>query len=130
MNAWVYLIAAIVLEVSGTVSMKLSQGFTRTVPSVLLIVFYVASFSSLTMALKKIEVSTAYAIWSGVGIAAISIIGIYWFQESFNWRKLFFIVLIVAGVIGLNMSGQAHGASAGEAERPQAGFPDRGGGKG
>ncbi|TMV46677.1 multidrug efflux SMR transporter [Paenibacillus mesophilus] len=130
MNAWIYLIAAIVLEVSGTVSMKLSQGFTRAVPSVLLIVFYVASFSSLMMALKKIEISTAYAIWSGVGIAAISIIGIYWFQESFNWRKLFFILLIVAGVIGLNMSGEAHGASSGEAERPRAGFPDRGGGKG
>ncbi|PYI54591.1 DMT family transporter [Paenibacillus flagellatus] len=111
MNAWLYLAAAIVLEVAGTTSMKLAQGFTRPLPSALMIVFYLTSFSSLTMALKKIEVSTAYAIWSGVGIAAISVIGALWFHESFHWRKALFIILIVAGVVGLQMSGDGHGSA-------------------
>ena len=69
MHPWLLLVSAIALEVAGTTSMKLSQGFTRLVPSVLLFVCYVASFVALTLALKKIEVSVAYAVWAGVGTA-------------------------------------------------------------
>jgi small multidrug resistance pump len=73
MQAWVYLSAAILLEVAGTTSMKLSQGFTRTLPSVLIFVFYALSFVALTLALKRLELSVAYVIWAGVGTALTTI---------------------------------------------------------
>jgi small multidrug resistance pump len=104
-SSWLALAGAIVLEVSGTISMKLSDGFTRPVPSVLIFVFYSASFVALTLALKKIDVSVAYAIWAGVGTALISIVGILYFKEPWSTLKVFSIFLIIAGVIGLNLSG-------------------------
>jgi len=61
--------------------MKLSEGLTKTLPSVLLFVFYTLSFGMLTLALKRIEVSVAYAVWSGVGTALIASIGVLWFKE-------------------------------------------------
>ena len=105
MNPWFALAGAIALEVSGTVSMKLSDGFTKLVPSILIFVFYTASFIMLTLALKKIDVSVAYAIWAGVGTALITIIGILYFKEPLSALKVFSIFLIIAGVIGLNLSG-------------------------
>lgn len=104
---WFYLIAAIALEVSGTTCMKLSQGFTKVLPSVLMFVFYGLCFSSLTFAIKRIEVSVAYAIWSGLGTALIATIGIIWFKEPVTAIKLLSLGLIIVGVIGLNASGGA-----------------------
>lgn len=98
---WFCLAGAIMLEIAGTVSMKLSQGFTRTVPSVLIFVFYAASFALMTVAVKKIDMSVSYAIWSGVGTATIALIGVYWFRESLTPMQIASIVLIVTGVIGL-----------------------------
>jgi small multidrug resistance pump len=97
-----------VLEVTGTTAMKLSHGFTRLMPSVLIFVFYGASFVALTFALKKVDVSIAYAIWSGIGTAAIAVIGIAYFREPATVVKLVSIVLIVIGVIGLNLGGMKH----------------------
>ena len=108
MQHWFFLAAAIALEVAGTVSMKLSNGFTRVVPSVLLFGFYAASFVALTFALKKIEVSVAYAVWAGVGTALIATIGVLFFRETASVLKLVSIVLIVAGVVGLNLGGAKH----------------------
>jgi len=106
--AWLYLVLAILLEVSGTTCMKLSEGFTRVVPSILLFVFYTLSFSMLTLALKRIDVSVAYAVWSGVGTALIATIGVLWFKEPATALKLVSLGLIILGVIGLNMSGGTH----------------------
>ncbi len=108
MNPWLALAGAIALEVSGTVSMKLSEGFTKLVPSVLIFVFYVASFAVLTLALKKIDVGVAYAVWAGAGTALIAIIGVLYFKEPFSVLKGFSILLIIAGVIGLNLGGVKH----------------------
>jgi small multidrug resistance pump len=105
---WLYLVLAILLEVSGTTCMKLSQGFTKMVPSVLLFVFYTLSMGMLTLALKKIDVSLAYAVWSGVGTALIATIGVLWFKEPVTALKLISIGLIIIGVVGLNLSGGAH----------------------
>jgi small multidrug resistance pump len=105
---WVYLIFAITLEVAGTTCMKLSQGFTRMVPAVLMAVCYGLSLSALTLALKKIDVSLAYAVWSGMGTALIASIGILWFKEPITTLKLISLALIILGVIGLNLSGSAH----------------------
>jgi small multidrug resistance pump len=98
---WFCLAGAIMLEIAGTMSMKLSQGFTRTVPSVLLFVCYGISFALMTVAVKRIDVSVSYAIWSGVGTATIALIGVLWFRETLTWIQVASIVLIVTGVIGL-----------------------------
>jgi len=105
MQQWFFLSSAIVFEVAGTISMKLSEGFTKLVPSVLLFMFYAASFVALTFALKKIDVSVAYAVWSGVGTALITTIGILYFREAATALKLVSILLIIVGVVGLNLSG-------------------------
>ena len=102
---WLYLASAILFEVAGTTSMKLSLGFTRLLPSILIFVFYAVSFVSLTFAIKKIDMSVSYAIWSGIGTALIAIIGVYWFKESMSMLKVSSIVLIIIGVIGLNLQG-------------------------
>ena len=88
--------------------MKLSAGFTKILPSVLIFVFYSASFVALTFALEKIDVSVAYAVWSGVGTALIAVIGMAYFRESATIIKLASIGLIIVGVVGLNLSGAKH----------------------
>jgi small multidrug resistance pump len=98
---WLFLAGAIVLEIAGTISMKLSQGFTRPLPSLLIFVFYAMSFALMTIAVRKIDVSVSYAIWSGVGTTAIALIGVFWFRESLNGAQVASIALIIAGVIGL-----------------------------
>ena len=105
---WLYLILAILLEVSGTTCMKLSEGFTKLVPSILLFVFYTLSFGMLTLALKRIDVSIAYAVWSGVGTALIATIGLLYFKEPMTALKLVSLGLIIIGVVGLNLGGGAH----------------------
>ena len=86
---WLYLTSAIILEVAGTTCMKLSTGFTRGLPTVLMALFYCCSFGCLTLALKRIDVSVAYAVGSGVGVALIAAIGIGHFQEPLTPLKLF-----------------------------------------
>jgi small multidrug resistance pump len=100
---WLCLAGAILLEVAGTTSMKLSQGFSRPLPSVLLFVFYAASFALMTIAVKRIDMSVSYAIWSGVGTALIALIGFGWFREPVTTLKVASMLLIVIGVIGLNI---------------------------
>lgn len=101
----VYLIFAILFEVSGTTCMKFSEGFKHVVPSAAMFVLYLTSLGFLTLALRSIEVGTAYAIWSGVGTALIAAIGIYFFKESATAAKFFFIALIIVGAVGLNLGG-------------------------
>jgi small multidrug resistance pump len=103
--SWFLLITAILFEVSGTTCMKLSMGFTRRVPTILMFVFYGLGFVPLNLALRRIDISVAYAIWSGVGTAVITTIGILWFKEPLNALKLISIALIVIGLVGLNLSG-------------------------
>lgn len=102
---WIYLIAAILFEVAGTSSMKASEGFTKVGPSILLMVFYIASLSFLTLALKGLDVSLAYAVWSGMGIVIITFIGVFYFGETITWLKAMAIILIIAGVVILNVAG-------------------------
>lgn len=100
---WLYLIGAIGFEVAGTISMKLAEGFTRPVPSVLIFLFYALAFTMLTLALKRLEVSFIYPVWSGVGTLAIALIGWVWFGESMTWLKAASVALIIAGVVGLSV---------------------------
>ncbi len=103
----VYLAAAIVLEICGTTSLKLSDGFTRLAPSGAVVLCYVVSFALLGLALRGIELSIAYAVWSGVGTAVVATIGIIWFGESAAVSKLLCLALIVLGVAGLHLAESA-----------------------
>lgn len=101
--SWIYLIIAIVLEVSGTLSMKLSEGFSKLVPSIAMLVFYLFGLSVLALALRKIDVSIAYAVWSGLGTAIIAMVGILWFEEPVTLLKIVSLGLIIVGVVGLSL---------------------------
>jgi small multidrug resistance pump len=103
--SWLYLFIAIITELIGTTSMKLADGFRRFWPSVTIFVGYTVSLVFMTLALKKIDISIVYAVWSGLGTAAITAVGILWFREPVTVLKIASIALIIAGVIGLNLSG-------------------------
>lgn len=103
MLATLYLIIAIILEVAGTTSMKLSHGFTKPLPSILIFVFYLFSFIALTLSLKKLEISVAYAIWAGLGTLLIAIIGVVFFHETMTAIKMGSLSLIIIGVMGLKL---------------------------
>ena len=105
---WLYLAVAILSEVAGTTCMKLSAGFTRATPSVLIWVFYGVCFYFLTLTLKKVDVSVAYAIWSGVGTALMATIGVLYFREPISMLKVVGLVAIIGGVIALNLSRGTH----------------------
>ena len=105
---WIYLTFAIVFEVAGTTCMKLAAGFSKSGPSVLMGVFYTASLGFLTLALKKVDISVAYAIWSGVGTALIASVGILWFGEPLTIARTCGMVAIITGVVLLNLSGGTH----------------------
>ncbi len=104
MSAWLWLLLAIFFEVGGTTSLKYSAGLSKTMPVVLTAILYVISFTCLGITLKKMEVGLAYAIWSGLGTALIACIGIAIFGESLSILKVISLMLIIAGVVGLNLS--------------------------
>lgn len=85
--------------------MKLSHGFTHRLPTILMFVFYGIGFIPLNLALRRLPVSVAYAVWSGLGTAIITAIGVVWFKEPVTAVKLISIALIIIGVVGLNLSG-------------------------
>jgi len=103
--AWMWLMLAIALEVCGTLCLKLSDGFARLLPTVAMGLFYVGSFWALGLALKRIDLGTAYAIWAGIGTALIALIGIVVFKEAATALKLAAITLIISGVVLLHLSG-------------------------
>lgn len=99
---------AISTEIVATTSLKYTEGFTRPIPSVITAIGYASAFWFLSLALKDIPVSTAYAIWSGVGTATIAVIGIAFLGEPGGLLKTLGIALIIAGVVVLNMAGNGH----------------------
>ena len=105
MPVGVLLAIAIATEVAATVCLRYSDGFTKPLPSVAVVIGYAVSFWLLALVLKEISVGTTYAIWAGAGTAAIAVIGIVALGEPATAIKLASIALIVAGVIGLNLAG-------------------------
>jgi small multidrug resistance pump len=101
-SAWWFLTGAILLEVAGTTCMKLSRGFEHLWPSVMMFTFYAGAFALNTQAVKTIDLSVAYAIWSGVGTALTAAIGILYFREPATAVKMASLGLIVIGVFGLH----------------------------
>ncbi|GAA2562956.1 MULTISPECIES: DMT family transporter [Streptomyces] len=102
---YLLLAGAIAAEVVGTTAMKYSDGFSRLGPSLLTLLGYLVSFGLLAQTLKTLSVGTAYAIWSGVGTAAIATIGIVFMGEGMTLAKAAGIALIIVGVVVLNLGG-------------------------
>lgn len=105
---WFLLAVTILLEVAGTICMKLSEGFTKPLYSTLVYVFYGLCFTLFQYALKKIDVGVAYAIWAGAGTVLIALFGMVWFSEPASASRVIGIGLIVAGVVLLNLGGGVH----------------------
>ncbi len=103
--AYLFLLGAIAAEVFSTSILKSTDGFTRLWPSVACAAGYVVSFLALSQAVKGVQVGIAYAIWSGLGTAAIVAIGATFLNEPITITKLTGISLIIAGVITLNVAG-------------------------
>jgi small multidrug resistance pump len=102
---WVLLAVAILSELGGSTCMKLSNGFSNLYASILTFVFWGISFSIFIFALKHFDLSFIYAIWAGLGILLVSIIGMVFFKEPVNTMKIVSILIIVVGVVLLNLSG-------------------------
>jgi len=105
---WLYLILAILSEVVGTICMKISAGFSKPTPSMLMWLCYGVSFYFLTLTLKKVDLGVAYAVWSGVGTALIATVGVLYFREPVSILKIVGIFAIIGGVMALNLSGGTH----------------------
>jgi len=103
--AWLLVIVAGLLETGFAVCLKLSHGFSRLGPTVLFATFALASFGLLTLALKHLEVGPAYAAWTGIGAAGTVLVGMIWLGEAASVIKLVSIALVLAGIIGLQLTG-------------------------
>jgi small multidrug resistance pump len=100
---YIYLLCAILSEVAGTAALQASQQFTRLGPLAITIAGYVSAFFFLSLALKTIPLGIAYAIWSGLGIVLISLIGFFWFGQRLDPPAILGLTLIVTGVAVVNL---------------------------
>ena len=97
-----YLLVAVALEVSGTMLLPVSQNFTRSLPTIGVIVCYASSFYCLTFALNTLPIAVVYATWSGLGIFLITLFGHLVFDEVLDWRAILGLLMIVVGVVLVN----------------------------
>jgi len=100
---WFHLAIAIVSEVIATSALNATQGFTRWLPSLIVVVGYAAAFYFLSLTLRAIPLGIAYAVWSGAGVALIALIGWAVYRQPLDLPALIGIGLIVAGVVVLNL---------------------------
>ncbi len=103
--AWVYLLIAGIIEIGWAVGLKYSHGFTKFGPSCLTIAGMIASYIFLSQAIKTIPLGTGYAIWTGIGAAGTAILGMVLFSESIHPTRIICLILIIAGILGLKLSG-------------------------
>ncbi|MBN8450262.1 MAG: QacE family quaternary ammonium compound efflux SMR transporter [Candidatus Accumulibacter sp.] len=113
MSHWTYLAIAIVAEVIGTSFLKSSEGFTKLLPSAIVVVTYVIAFYFLGLTLKTLPVGIAYAVWAGAGVALITLVGYLFFGQALDAPAIIGIVLIASGVAVINLfsASVTHGGS-------------------
>jgi small multidrug resistance pump len=107
MKYWTLLAVAIVAEVIGTSALKSAEGFTRLLPSLIVVFSYSISFYLLSLCLRSIPVGVVYAVWSGVGIVLLALIGSIFFKQTLDTPAILGIVLILTGVLVINIFSQA-----------------------
>ncbi|MFD0859244.1 DMT family transporter [Roseovarius aquimarinus] len=104
--AWVYLLVAGLLEIVWASAMKQSHGFTRAVPTAIMVVTMLGSFSLLALAMRTLPLGTAYMIWTGIGAIGAFMIGIWLFGEQTSLMRICAAALIASGMILMKMSGE------------------------
>jgi quaternary ammonium compound-resistance protein SugE len=102
--AWFFIFLAGFFEICFTIALKLSQGFTRLIPSVITVLFIILSFFCVSQAMKTIPIGTAYAVWAGIGAAGTVVCGIIFFGDSYHFIRLISLFLIIVGIIGLRIT--------------------------
>lgn len=107
MSKWIFLTLAIISEVIGTSFLKSTEGFTKLLPSIIVLVGYCAAFYFLSLTLDSIPIGMAYAIWSGVGIAAITVVSVVFFEQKLDFAAVIGMGLIIAGVVVLRLYSEA-----------------------
>ncbi|GAB0169323.1 multidrug efflux SMR transporter [Lysinibacillus sp. CTST325] len=108
MSALGFLFISIISEVFASSMLKLTNGFKRLFPSIGVVVGYGTAFYFFSLTLQSLAIGTAYAIWAGLGTALTAIIGIIFYKELFNLKKIMGILLIIVGVVILNLAGSGH----------------------
>ena len=101
--SYIYLIGAILCEVTGTMLLPVSKNFTKPIISIILVLAYVMAFYLLTFALKEIPLAIAYATWAGMGVFLITLLGYYFYSDSLQWQSLVGLLLIAIGVSIVNI---------------------------
>lgn len=104
---WLILIIAGIFEIGWAIGLKYTEGFSKLIPSVITISLMITSMTLLAFAVKNLPIGTAYAVWTGIGAVGTAILGIILFQESKDFWRIFFIGLIVVGIIGLKINTSA-----------------------
>lgn len=104
LGAWLVLGLAGVCEIVWAVAMKYADGWTKLWPSVITVIFASASFWLLALALRSIPMSVGYVVWVGIGAVGVALVGMIFLQESVNAGKIFSIIAIVVGIIGLKLT--------------------------
>lgn len=99
---WLLLVIAIVAEVIATTMLKSTEGFTRLWPSVIVITCYETAFILLALCVKRIAVSVVYALWSGVGVALVTLVAWFWMDQRLDATGMLGVALIISGVVVLN----------------------------
>ncbi len=102
--AWVYLVLAGLFEVGFASTIKLTNGFTKLVPSIIFLVCATASFMLLSRAVRELPISTAYAVWTGIGAAGTALVGILLYKEPASALKILCLTTLVASVVGLQFA--------------------------
>jgi len=101
---WLFLVGAILTEVTATTALTLSEGFTRLVPSILVVIGYIAAFGMLSQALtRSMGIGVAYGVWAAAGVALVAIIGAVFLGEGMTWVQVAGIALVIAGVLALEL---------------------------
>jgi len=107
--AHLYLTLAIFFEIIGTTCLKLTESFTKPIPSLIVIVGYLAAMYFLTLSVRTLPIGFVYAVWAGVGIAVVALLGVLIYDEAMDWPGVVGITMIIGGVVVLNVFSKAGG---------------------
>ena len=104
MNAWVLLFIAGLLEICWAIGLKYSDGFSKTIPSILTVAAMIASMLLLSKAATQLPIGTAYAVWVGIGAAGAAVMGVVLFHEPLSIGRVVFFLLLITSIIGLKVT--------------------------
>jgi len=107
--SWIYLVIAGLFECGWAIGLKYTAGFTKLIPSVLTVAAMAMSVGLLSVAMKAIPMSTAYAVWTGIGAVGVTIMGMILFGESRDILRIFCLLLIISGIVGLKLVHSSQG---------------------